>query len=203
MDKKQRLFLYITAVSAIFLSAAAIFAGISLHTRSLAMRELKKDTALLVTENEALKTRRDFLYSDVSSKSDNSLQKDTLNKNITNLTEKLAEAKSELSAVSLELNSLNTKNAETNKLCTALSRGMNPVKGAYQNADSTRLMCPAQIRAGRYIVTGSGTITVISPSGAARISENLSEVETNSYTFDLENNEEIETHGAITITELK
>lgn len=203
MDKKQRMFLYITIISAAILTALAVFFGAYCHVRSLSKHGLRIETQKLIEDNKALETRKEFMQSDVNSKTDNTEQKDSLNKLITDTTEKLNKAKSELSSLKSELSSVNDSAKKIKNEYNTLKKGMNPVKGAYKNAENARLMCPAELAVGRYIATGDGIITVISVTGEARISESLHELDTSSYTFDIAAGEELQTRGSVTITQLK
>lgn len=63
--------------------------------------------------------------------------------------------------------------------------------------------CPDKIPAGRYTAKGSGTFTIMTSSGKARVSQNLDVAYDNSYTFNLTDKERIRVTGEVTLTELR
>lgn len=203
MENKQRVFLYITIISAVILTAAALFLGRVLHTNSLAKQAVRAETELLAAENEALETRRSFLEADVSAKTDDSDEKERLNKQITEITDKINEINSALNTAKRDLSDAKTERDAVNAEYNKMKNGISPSKGTAKKLSDIRLLCPAQITEGRYVVSGSGTVTVTAITGSARISEKLSDIDTNSYTFDLETGERLDVLGNVTITELK
>ena len=204
MDKKKKLFLSLIIALTLILTAGAAVFGINRHTTLLASGDVATETARIMAENELLKTRRDILAGDVGAKTDDTERKDALNKEIAEMTGEISTMKSDLAAAEKAGKELNTRTTALQKTLTALNSGMNPKKGQSTQVGERGLRCPATIKAGRYIATGDGIITIIAANGSPRVSEDLLTIDTGSYTFDLTDSESVEADsGNVTLTELK
>ena len=204
MDKKKRLFFFITGALTLALTVCAVIFGINCHIRGLALADVTAETARITSENELLTTRRDILQSDVGSKTDDTERKDALNSEIAEKTGEIATMKSNIAAAQKATQRLSIRTAELNNSLTALNKGMNLKKGQSFQVGEMGLRCPTAINSGRYIATGDGIITIIAANGSARVSEDLLSIDTGSYTFDLAEGEYVEADsGNVTLTELK
>ena len=204
MDKKKRLLPFALIALTLALTAAAVVFGMRLHISGLALANVAAETKRIASENELLKTRRNILADDVGSKTDDTDRKNELNKEITKMSGDIKKMKTDSEIATKAAKELKQRAEKVRKTLTKLQNGMNPKKGRSISIEDGELQCPDSIKAGRYIATGDGIVTVIAETGSARASEDLLTIDTGSYTFDLAEGESVEADsGSVTLTELK
>ncbi len=200
--KQKPLISVILAVLTLILSAAVFFLGLTLHTHSLGTDHLAAEIQSLTTENANLTSRKERLQSDINSNSGNYTELEKLNADITSLQKQLDDTASKISQTEKDIDSIKKKISSADSTARALNSGTNLTEGRSVLAENEKLSVPNDLSAGRYVASGSGTIT-ISSSGSARDSQVLSSLDTGTYTFNLTNGQSVTAHGSVTITELK
>ena len=203
MKKKKLLFSIGAIALTLALTTAAMLYGMDLHTASLASGNIAEEIEKVSSANELLKTRRDILKDDVGSKTDDTEHKDALNKQIAEITGNITTMKSDIEDAEKNTKALKAETDAVRETLTVLTNGMNLTRGKSISVES-EVICPFDIEEGRYIASGDGIITIIANSGSARVSEDLLNIDTGTYTFDLAYGEVVrKTEGSITLTELK
>ena len=76
------------------------------------------------------------------------------------------------------------------------------VQGEKKTLKSGEYKSPSQIKAGRYTAEGNGTIYLYTISNSLRLKENLSLINSHSYTFEITSGETLKIDGTVSITEL-
>lgn len=196
MENRKNMFYIILCVCAAVFTAAAVFAGIYCQTASEAKAELRKMTSELKTENENLKNREEILRKSLDSKQDETDEKDALNKKITEITSDTEKIKEDISSMESEISKLRSDSEKLSEKTEALSKGMNEKTLDSMRCKDETLMCPAEIEEGRYKITGEARFTITSLSNKVSTAEDLSQLETNSYIFEIEAGESITVDGS-------
>lgn len=193
-------------IASVLVAAAAVSGGFFAHDYSSA-REVRSafnsELELLLKENEELDKKKDELKNSVSE------------------TERSIDSKNEMGAEAAEyesqLETLRQKLDSANKTLTELETSIEKKKEYIDQADSIKkvtkgrsftasdkkLECPDSISAGRYIAEGRGNLLVYNSSNTLRISENLSTIDTNSFTFDISEGEAVKVTESVTFTSLR
>lgn len=112
----------------------------------------------------------------------------TYTTDIENMKSRITEIDSQISEKSIYLSGLDTLPKESEGEKITLS------KGEYK--------CPADIKAGRYRAEGSGIIYIYSIANSLTAKEDLSTIDTHSYTFDIKSGESIKIDDSVTLTEV-
>ncbi len=201
MNKKR----LITVVAA-FVLAASVAAGYFAHggwALFEARAAFKNELNDMKEENKQLEKEKRELKNSVSE------------------TERSIESKNEISAEAEEyqtqLDALEAELGEANRMLTEMDESIrkkkeyieqavkikNQKEGRSFTAADKTLKCDDDILAGRYIAEGSGNLLIYNSSGSLRISENLSTIDTNSFTFDLADGESVKVTDRVTFTTLK
>lgn len=193
-------------IVSVLVAAAAVSGGFFAHDYSSA-REARsafgKELELLLKENEDLDKKKDELKNSVTE------------------TERSIESKKEIIAEAAEyenqLETLRQKLESANKTLTELETSIEKKREYLEQADSIKKMskgrsftasdkkleCPEDIAEGRYIAEGRGNFLIYNSSNTLRISENLSTIDTNSFTFDIGDGEAVKITESVTFTSLK
>lgn len=200
----KRLYL-ILFISAAVIAAAVLFAaGFTADTASKARDRLDTEIASLASGRTSLEARKDEITAKLSELETELSTKDTVNnyymeyqKTFDTLSAEIEELKKQSAALDSEISE---KEAEAEKA----GKIKGTVRGkTYSLAKNETYTCPDKIPAGRYIVSGRGTVVITASNGKTRAAENLDVAYNNSYTFDLKDREKIKPSENVTLTELK
>lgn len=74
--------------------------------------------------------------------------------------------------------------------------------GKSKSYTNIKLQIPSDLKAGRYTAEGKGTLLIYTIAGSLREKQNLSLLDTHSYTFDIASGEAIKIEGTLSITEI-
>ena len=74
--------------------------------------------------------------------------------------------------------------------------------GKSKSYTNIKLQIPSDLKAGRYKAEGKGTLLIYTIAGSLREKQNLSLLDTHSYTFDIASGEAIKIEGTLSITEI-
>lgn len=193
-------------IVSVLVAAAAVSGGFFVHDYSSAREArsaFRNELELLLKENEELDKKKDELKNSISE------------------TEQSLESKNEIGAEAAEyesqLETLRQRLESANKTLAELETSIEKKKEYIDQADSIKkvskgrsftssnkkLECPEDIAAGRYIAEGRGNFLLYNSSNMLRISENLSTIDTNSFTFDIDEGESVKVTESVTFTSLK
>lgn len=98
-----------------------------------------------------------------------------------------------------ELDSAIADKTAYNESLTSVSGGEIGKSKSYTNI---KLQIPSDLKAGRYTAEGKGTLLIYTIAGSLREKQNLSLLDTHSYTFDIASGEAIKIEGTLSITEI-
>ena len=198
--------LYLIFISALTVIAALILflAGYNITTGSLAGEKLDGEVAVLQKSIDDLQAQKDDLQQQISDIDTELSTKSTINNYYMEYQKKHDELTNEITDLkkqSAELDEqIESKQQELEK-SLGISEGK---KGkSYVLKKDELYTCPDKIPAGRYTVSGSGTLVITNSSGKVRATQNLDVAYDNSYTFTLSDKEQIKVSSEVTITELK
>ncbi len=193
-------------VVAVFVLAASVAAGYFTHgcwASFEARAAFKNELNDMKEENKQLEKEKRELKNSVSE------------------TERNIESKNEIAVEAEEyqtqLDALESELGEANRMLTEMDESIRKKKEYIGQADKIKnqkrgrsftaynktLECDDDIQSGRYIAEGSGNLLIYNSSGTLRISENLSTIDTNSFTFDIADGESVKVTDSVTFTTLK
>ena len=172
----------------------------NLNTRAATIVMNEKRT--MVTQTDALKKEKEELTYK-SADYDKTIEDNRLLLNEINaLTDELNEYTTDIEAAKETIVSLdNTINEKTayNESLSAVSKGNDGSTKSYTN---TKLNVPSDIKDGRYRADGSGTILIYTIAGTLEDKQNLSVIDSHSYTFNLISGQSIKIEGTVSLTEI-
>lgn len=195
----------IIAVSALTF-AAAIGAGFLTHSFAVsgeARAQFKSGLNSLISQNAELEQKKDDLKSEIEKNEQIIESKNEISAEADEYLNQLDTLKADVDAANRELIELDESIKKKQEYIDRSGSIKKPTKGRSVSLSGRTLNCPDDIAAGRYIASGKGNLLIYNSSKKLRISENLSTIETNSFTFDLEEGESVEATESITLTVLK
>lgn len=197
----------IIIISAVVLTlAAAAAAGFSAHWywASLeAKAELKNELGELKEENKQLEKEKNELKNSVSETEREIESKNEISVEAREYQTELDRLQSELDEENRTLNELEESIKKKKEYIEQADKIKNQTEGRSFTASNKKLGCADDIAAGRYIAEGKGNLLIYNSSGTLRISENLSTIDTNSFTFDIADGESVKVTDTVTFTSLK
>lgn len=200
--KKLYLILFISA--AVIATALLFTIGFTADTAARAKDRLGTEISLLNSKCENLEKQKEEMTEKLSGLETELSTKDTVNnyymeyqKTFDTLTAEIESLKNQSAALDAEITE---KEAEAEKA----GKIKGTIRGkTYSLTKNETYTCPDKIPAGRYIVSGRGTVVITAANGKTRAAENLDVAYNNSYTFDLKDREKIKPSENVTLTELK
>lgn len=196
----------ITIVIAVFVVTASVSAGIFAH-RFSASHEAKltytNELDTLLKENKELEAKRNELKNSVTETEQDIESKNEISIEEQEYETQLERLQQELDAANRTLTELDTSIQKKKEYIEQSGNIKSPTRGRSVTASSKTLDCPDDIAKGRYIAEGSGNLLVYNSSNKLRISENLSTIDTNSFTFDIDEGESVKVTETVTFTTLK
>lgn len=204
MNNKKKVII-IAAASLIVLAIAAA-AGFFAHfhsTKSRAKAEFTNALSMLEAENYKLEKKRselkDFVSEaefDIETKTEIGLEAEEYTTQLETIKQDVADSKKELEELTL---SLEKKQEYLNQ-----ADSIKPLaEGDIISLTNSTLKCPDSIPPGRYIAEGDGNLLIYSTSNKLRISENLTKIDTGTFTFDITKGESLKATDSVTLTELQ
>lgn len=195
----------IVFISVTVIAAASLFAiGFTADTASRAKDRLSTEISSLTSRRENLEAQKEEMSAKLSELETELSNTDTVNnyymeyqKTYDNLSAEIEELKKQSADLDAEITE---KEAEAEKA----GKIKGTIRGkTYSLNKNETYTCPDKIPAGRYIVSGRGTVVIYASNGKTRAAENLDVAYNNSYTFDLKDKEKIKPSENVTLTELK
>lgn len=199
---KKNIFYITLASCTVVFTGAAVFAGMSFRTGIEARTIVSKEIQTLETENGNLKNREEILEKSVSSKEDETDEKDALNKKIVDVTEKIETVTKDTEAKRGEYNKLTESSKTLSEKLTALTDGMRSKVTSSQEVSDRILMCPSDIDEGRYKISGDASFSITSSENTVSTAEDLNAVDTGTYIFEIAAGEKIKIEGDASLDKL-
>lgn len=167
--------------------ASAIVAGEKKQFKS-EMAELKKEKKELNSE---------------AAEYDKTLEENRLLlEEINALTTELNDYTSSIESAKETISSLDNSIAEKTSYNESLSSLSGNEEGSTKSYTNKKLNVPSDIKAGRYKAEGYGTVMIYTIAGTLQDKQNLSLVDTHSYTFDIASGQSLKIDGTVSLTEI-
>lgn len=162
---------------------------------------LDAETDDIIDDNRALERQKthymDSIDESTSALSDNEDESEELKSyydQITDYEQQNQQLDSDIQAAQAEIDSLSA-------YASAMGAVSNEASGESRALEAGTYQCPADITAGRYRLTGTGSFrVVINASNRVSDSQNLGSLDGNSYTLNIEAETKLITEGDVTIT---
>lgn len=203
MTHKKIFIIILSAVSLLIISAA-FFIGFRIDSTSAAKIRLNREITSIETKITESEKKQEEINSQISELEAELSTKDTINDYYMEYQKQHDQLTEDINSLKEQSESLDNQIAEKQETLDRNSGVKSGTKGkSYSLKKDEIYACPDKIPAGRYTVTGSGTIVIYSSSGRPRATENLDVAYGNTYTFDLKEKEQIKVSGSASLTELK
>lgn len=186
--------------------AAAVAVGFAAHSFAVSREsaaEFKSALNSLIDENEKLEQRKEELKSNVSETEKNIESKNEIRTEADEYADRLNELKAQVDASNRTLTEMDASIKKKNEYIEKADGIKRLSRGRSVSLSDKTLKCSDDIAAGRYIAEGRGNLLIYNADNKLRISENLSSIDTNSFTFDIEEGESVKATESFTLTMLK
>lgn len=196
----------LTAAILFVVIAAAVAAGFVAHSFAASREsaaEFKSALNSLLDENEKLNQRREELKSNVSETEKNIENKNEIRIEADEYADRLNELKAQVDASNRMLTEMEASIKKKNEYIEKADSIKRLSRGRSVSLSDKTFKCPDDIAAGRYIAEGRGNLLIYNTENKLRISENLTNIDTNSFTFDIEEGESVKATESLTLTTLK
>ncbi len=196
-------FVSILAAITVFTSFILFNRGISIGARRDAIaqlhnatKELNNENTKLYDDNEKLAKKTEEVRAEYNEILENDSEFAKYNETVNSLTNSIDKIKQELAT-------LGTKDDLSSKYATEIGKISNAVKGDSITLKNSVLNCPKDISEGRYKIEGEGSFRIIKLSNNNVIeSQNVKNLESNSYTCKIEENSKLIVDGVLKFTEV-
>ena len=173
------------------LSFAAYHFGKVYNIHSQASMLLNREISELNTQynninsqKQMLENQKKDLQSQISDKSYINKEIETSVKQTDKLTKDIQEAKNKIAVLDTQIAEKKNTLLKIEAIASAASgKRLTLKEGTYE--------CPGNIAPGRYTISGKNTLLIYNSSNSLKISENLSRLDDNSFTFNIESGEKI------------
>ena len=190
----------ITAASAMFVYTQGAEGGVLKHADDALTAEIKAIT----DENKELQTKKDGYLASIEESTAVLSQNEEENKVLEDYRNQINETKSSLSELTKSLETAKAEKDALSKYSSNIDEVSNSSTGASKKLEAGTHICPNDIVEGRYRLSGTGSFrVVISASNNITESQNLKNLDSNSYTLNLPKDSKLITDGDVTITPVK
>lgn len=196
----------LTVILPIFLSLAAGVVIICLNSSAVLKTEA---TATIASEKKTMnenmsklkKEKKELSYK--AAEYDKTIEEnrllldelDALNDELNEYIKNIETAKATIA----ELDTSITEKTQYNESLNSLSGSD---EGAAKSYTNVKLDIPSELKAGRYKAEGNGTLMIYTIAGTLQDKQNLSVLDTHSYTFDVVSGQSIKIEGTLSITQI-
>lgn len=199
----KRVHLIIASSITVMLAAVFFFVGSYISSGRSAREKLEREIVTLNAETKKLGEETDEILSSIDDLDTQLSTRRTVNSYY-------MEYKKVYDKLSGEVEDLKTQSAKLDSEIESKRNTLEEASGvktekrgkSYTLEKNKSYSCPAEIPAGRYTVSGSGTLVITSSSGQVRATQNLDVAYNNSYTFNLSDKERIKSSERVKITQL-
>lgn len=201
-QKKFYLILLISAAAVTALSAFGI--GFGIDTSSRARDRLGIEIASLEDKKNELETKKEEINTQLAELETELSTKSTVNNYYMEYQKTYDRLTSEIASLQKQSEELDAEISQKEAEAEKAGKIKGTVRGKTYSLNKDEIYtCPDKIPAGRYIVSGHGTVVIYASNGKTRIAENLDVAYNNSYTFDLKDREKFKVSANAALTELK
>lgn len=161
---------------------------------SIEIKEIEK-------ENADLKKQKEQYISTVNESSTALSDNEEENKELDQYYSEISDYEEKISQLDKDLEMVNAENDKLSQYTSNLAGISNDVTGTAVALKDKTYQCPTDIAAGRYKVTGTGTFKVVSNVSNSIVDwGNMSSMDGNTYTFNLESNTRVTVEGELSFT---
>lgn len=187
MDDRSRKFVFIAVTAAItcLICVGTFLGGLLINTRSRASASLSSETNETVERNKSLSAEKDALTKQQDELSKQISEKSSINKTLDESSKKLAQLKQDLKYAQDKSSEFDSSISSAKEKLALYADTKKNASGKEKTLTKGTYTCPKDIEAGRCTIHGTGTLLVYDASNSLIINENLSELDTKSYTFNL------------------
>lgn len=196
----------ITVILPIFISIIVGVVIIVLNSNSILKTQASTAVALeekkMNQEITTLKSQKSEL-SVTAAEYDQTLEDNRLLlEEVTALKEELNDYTSSIEKAKETITELDNSIAEKTAYNENLSQLSSNNPGNTKSYTNTKLNVPSDIKAGRYKAEGKGTLMIYTIAGTLQDKQNLSIIDTHSYTFDISSGQSVKIDGTLSLTEI-
>ena len=171
-----------------------------LHTRATANVENEK--RIMKTEMASMKKEREALLYDAADYDKTLEDNRLLVEEVDALKEDLNDYNESIEAAKEDIEELDIAIEEKTAYIESLSGLTNGELGSSQSFTNVKLNIPTDLKAGRYTAEGTGTLMIYNIAGSLQDNQNLSLLDTHSYTFNISSGQSINIEGTLSLTEI-
>ncbi len=201
--KKQHLYIIILSALTIALSVTAFFISFNGSARFISRSAMREEISALQSTVSDMKANKADLSNTINNLTADLGTKETINQYYIDYKKTNDALKSDIDALQKQGNSLDEQIKEKQSAISAASMSDEKKGKSYTLKANEIYTCPDKLPAGRYIVSGGGSLIIYAANGNPRVNENLDVAYNNSYTLDLKKDEQIRITDSAVITELK
>lgn len=203
IGKKNIIIIAVIAVVILILAVSSVFFTYGHAVKSQAKNNFQNELSSLETENYKLEKKRSELKDYVSETESDIETKYEIGLEAEEYTSKLEAVKQEAEAAEQTLAELEASIEKKQEYLKQADSIKPLTEGNIISVTAETLECPSDISPGRYIAEGSGNLLIYTSANKLRISEILTSIDTNSFTFDIESGESVKVTDSVIFTELK
>lgn len=203
IGKKNIIIIAVIAVVILILAVSSVFFTYGHAVKSQAKNNFQNELSSLETENYKLEKKRSELKDYVSETESDIETKYEIGLEAEEYTSKLDAVKQEAEAAEQTLAELEASIEKKQEYLKQADSIKPLTEGNIISVTAETLECPSDISPGRYIAEGSGNLLIYTSANKLRISEVLTSIDTNSFTFDIESGESVKVTDSVIFTELK
>lgn len=175
--------------------------GVEYGAQKTAQVRVNLETESIEKENDALEAQRKEYQKDIDSTQTDIEKNESENKTLDEYYKKIEDCENKISNLKSELESAKKEEAAVKGYNVDLSGISNEATGSPKEYKDKTFLCPADISAGRYKISGSGSFRIITNvNNTVTESQNLNNTDNNSYTVNIENDSKIIVEGTLTFT---
>lgn len=171
-----------------------------LNSRAIAIVASEKSN--FNSQISELKKERDKLEGEIADYDKTLADNSLLTEEVEALKSELEHYVSDVDAAKARSEKLKVQITEKKTYLDSLSKIESETEGDSLKLSDGEYKCPSELPSGRYKAEGTGKLYRYSISNSLTLKEDLSTIDTHSYTFDLEAGETIKIEGTLTLTEL-
>lgn len=205
MFKNKKFFL--TVILPVFVSIVVGIIIVALNSNALlktqATAVVSGEKNKFAAEMSKLKSEKKEL-SQTAAKYDKMLEENQLLlEEINALTAELNDYTTAIEKAKETITSLDTSITEKTSYNDSLSSLSADTDGSSKSYKDTKLNIPTDLKAGRYRADGEGKLMIYTIAGTLQDKQDLSLLDTHSYTFDISSGQSVKIEGALSLTEIK
>lgn len=197
MKNFKTIFTIFIIVTALCLSVWVYRIGTEYGAQSEAYEKVALETEKLEEENKHLAERCDEYESDIE-QNRSGIEKSEENTVLDDYYEKIADCEKRISTLNEEMEAAKKDESAIKNYNVDLNGISNEEKGAPQKYKDKTLLCPSDISAGRYKISGTGSFRIVTNvNNTVTESQNLSSTDNNSYTTNIEGDSKVIVEGEL------